>query len=268
MVTKAHREILNVVQAISDADKISNVLLHGDSGNGKSDMVNQFAASHKRPLAVLEIGQLAESRQIFGYMDLKEGQTVYVPGLFTQAIQTPNCVVHLQELNRPESDKALNAIFSVLDDTFRRVWIDELGRHIQVAPGVTFFATLNEGFEFVGTMPLDIALRNRFQFKLRVGELPIDIIRNVILGKGLLTFAQVATLLNLIEKLRGNTQSPLRVSTRDIINIAELVGYGLAPMISIMTVLGDDNDQLESILLGDHLGGSLEVMADSEFVVL
>ena len=102
LISQEHKELLNIVQRMSVRGKNSNVLVTGLSGCGKSEMPTQFAAVHKRPLAVLEVGRLSESSQIFGYMDLQDGNTSYVKGLFTDAITTPNCVVHLQELNRTE----------------------------------------------------------------------------------------------------------------------------------------------------------------------
>ena len=255
MVSKEHSMLLKAVETLSKRGLNCNVLIRGNTGCGKSELVTQFAAKHQRPLAVLEVGQLSESKQIFGYTDLRDGETVYIPGLFTQAIQTPNCVVHLQEINRPETDKALNAIFSVLDDTFRSVYVDELQSHVKVAPGVTFFATLNEGYEFIGTMPLDMALENRFEFKLEVGYLPQGIEHNILLIKGLLGSEETTKLLNMVNALRHNTESPVHISTRDTINMARLIGAGVSLFLALKTVAGSSIDKLESILLSNQLTG-------------
>jgi len=255
LICQEHKALLAIVQRLSVRGRNSNVLIHGLAGCGKSEMATQFAATNNRPLAVLEVGRLSESSQIFGYMDLQNGQTCYVKGLFTEAITTPGCVVHLQELNRPESDKALNAIFSVLDDGFRSVWLDELHGYVQVAPGVTFFATLNEGFEFIGTMPLDAALEDRFPFKITLGYLPPHCEKNLLLMRGLLDVHQASELLEMIGQLRNNGQTPVHVSTRDTMFMAELMGEGLSTFLAIKTVLGTDNDKLESILLTEHLQG-------------
>lgn len=255
MISKEHSTLLKAVETLSNRGLNCNVLIRGNTGCGKSELVTQFAATHRRPLAVLEIGQLSESKQIFGYTDLRDGETAYIPGLFTQAIQTPNCVVHLQEINRPETDKALNAIFSVLDDTFRSVYVDEMQTYVKVAPGVTFFATLNEGYEFIGTMPLDVALENRFEFKLEVGYLPSEIERNILLIKGLLSPDDTTQLLSMVNTLRQNTETPIHISTRDTINMARLVGAGVSLFLSLKTVVGSSVDKLESLLLSNQLEG-------------
>ena len=256
MISQENKRLLKIVQKRSLEGRNDNIIIRGPTGVGKSEMVNQFAASNKRPLATLEIGRLSESSQIFGYMDLKEGQTQYVKGLFTNAITTPNCVVHLQELNRPESDKALNAIFAVLDDAFRNVWLDEIQGYVKVAPGVTFFATLNEGYEFIGTIPLDAALENRFPFKLGIGYLPSNYEETLLILKGVVNQDQAKQIVDFVNTLRHNTQDPIHISTRDTIFIAQLVKEGLTSFQALRTVVGGDINKLESILLSTHLAGS------------
>ncbi len=256
MISQENKRLLKIVQKRSVEGRNDNIIIRGPTGVGKSEMVNQFAASNERPLATLEIGRLSESSQIFGYMDLKEGQTQYVKGLFTNAITTPNCVVHLQELNRPESDKALNAIFAVLDDAFRNVWLDEIQGYVKVAPGVTFFATLNEGYEFIGTIPLDAALENRFPFKLHIGYLPSNYEETLLILKGVVNQDQARQIVDFVNTLRHNTQDPIHISTRDTIFIAQLVKEGLTSFQALRTVVGGDINKLESILLSAHLAGS------------
>lgn len=255
LIQAEHVKLLGIADRRTEQGTSTNVLIRGAQGTGKSDLVSQFAASRQRPLAVLEVGRLAESREIFGYMELRDGRTNYVKGLFTDAITTPNCVVHLQEINRPESDKALNAIFSVLDDIQRSIWIDELGESIKVASGVTFFASLNEGYEFIGTLPLDAALEDRFHIKMKLGPLPEEIETNLLCVRLQISQEAATEIVGMVNKLRTNAQHPLHVSTRDIIFIAEFVQLGLTAMEAVKAVIGYDQDKLEGILLAEHLRG-------------
>ena len=268
IISESNKAFLEAVDSMSAAGRNTNILVTGKQGIGKSELVVQYAATRNRPLATLEIGNLAEASQIFGRMDLKDGATTYVPGLFTEAITTPNAVVHLQEINRPENDKALNAIFSVLDDTYRAIWIDELQKTLKVAPGVTFFASLNEGFEFIGTLPLDEALRNRFQIKLDLTPLPRAQERIVLLMKAQLTEEQVEILLDLADRLRGNTQEPIYLSTRDLVNIALLMQHGLSPTMAVKGVVGTGMDKLESVLLSEHLAGRGFIQEEEKYGIL
>ena len=227
-----------------------NVLVAGKQGCGKSTMVRQFAARNKRPLATFQIGILSEPGQLFGEHRLKDGETYYQKFLFPEAIQTPGCVIHLEEINRPEHPKALNMLFSVLSQD-RQVYLDELGL-LKVAPGVVFFATLNEGEEFVGTEMLDAALRDRFYVTL-LDYLPKDVETNVIHLKTGVSRKDAETIVTVANQLRKNTQEPMVVSTRHTLMIAEMVAVGATVRDAFVFSLQVSKDVLESVLLSLHL---------------
>ena len=231
-----------------------NVLVAGKQGCGKSTLVRQFAARNLRPLATFQVGILSEPGQLFGDMRLKEGETYYQQFLFPQAIQTPGCVIHLEEINRPEHPKALNMLFSVLAED-RQVWTDELGL-IRVAPEVVFFATLNEGEEFIGVEMLDAALRDRFYVTL-MDYLPAEVELEVLQKKTGVSEADALTIVNVANQLRGNAQEPVMVSTRHTLMIAELVAIGASIREAFVYSLQVSRDALESTLLSLHLGMGL-----------
>jgi len=201
-------------------------------------------------LATFQIGILSEPGQLFGEHRLKDGETYYQKFLFPQAIQTPGCVIHLEEINRPEHPKALNMLFSVLAED-RRVWTDELGL-LKVAAGVVFVATLNEGDEFIGTEMLDAALRDRFYVTL-LGYLPAETEARVLELKTGIESADALTVVNLANQLRGNAQEPMTVSTRHTLMIAELISVGASVKEAFINSLSMSKDMLESILLSLHI---------------
>ena len=229
---------------------ISNVLIRGLSGCGKSELVNQYAATRQRPLAVLEVGRLSEASQIFGSQTLENGNIIYRPGLFLEAIQTQDAIIHLQELNRSETDKALNAIFSVLDDTFRGVWLDELQRVVKVAPGVVFFATVNEGYQFIGTMPIDDALKNRFSINIELGYLPAENETFIISSRTGILPDVAKSLVETANTLRYAQTDPFHISTRQILAMAKLIKRGAPLLLAFKTVLPKaDLEEIEKVLL-------------------
>jgi len=237
-----------------------NLLITGKQGCGKSSLVRQFAAKHERPLAVFQVGILSEPGQLFGELRLKEGETYYQKFLFPEAIATPNCVIHLEEINRPEHPKALNMLFSILSED-RQVWLDELGL-VKVAEGIVFFATLNEGEEFTGTEMLDAALRDRF-YVISMDYLPPDVEARVLSLKANVEEKTAITIVNITNKLRSNTQVPITVSTRHNLMIAELVATGASIREAITYSLQMSKDVLESILLTIHIEmGEKEVGKD------
>ena len=227
-----------------------NVLVAGKQGCGKSTLVRQFASRNRRPLATFQIGILSEPGQLFGEHRLRDGQTYYQEFLFPQALRTPGCVIHLEEINRPEHPKALNMLLSVLAES-RSVWLDELG-HIKVADGVVFFATLNEGEEFIGTEMLDAALRDRFYVTM-LDYLPAEVETRVLHLKGGVSEADALTIVNVANRLRGNRNEPMVVSTRHTLMIAEMICEGATVKEAFMHGLQMNPDVLESVLLSLHV---------------
>lgn len=244
----ADSETLGILEKIHNISKVHpvNVLVTGKQGCGKSSIVRQYAATYGRSLATFQVGILSEPGQLFGEYALENGETRYKQFLFPKAIQTPNCVIHLEEINRPEHPKALNMLFSLLSDD-RQVWMDELG-NLKVADGVTFFATLNEGDEYIGTELLDPALRDRF-YILLMDYLPNEVEKEVLIKKTGVSPENAEEIINAVSALRGNSDLDIEVSTRTTLMIGEMVAAGGSLRDGIVTSLQTSKDSLESILL-------------------
>lgn len=245
-------ETLGFLERVSTISKKHpvNVLVVGKQGCGKSSLVRQYAAARRLPLATFQIGTLSEPGQLFGEYVLENGETKYKQFLFPQAIQTPNCVIHLEEINRPEHPKALNMLFSILSHD-RQVWMDELGL-VRVADGVVFFATLNEGDEFVGTEMLDPALRDRF-YAISLDHLPNEVETEVLRKKTGVSVEQAKEIIDVVNSLRGNSDLAIDVSTRKTLMIGELIAAGASLKEAITMSLQMDKETLESILLSLHV---------------
>lgn len=237
--------LLDRIHRISQKHPV-NVLVVGKQGCGKSSLVRQYAAVHRLPLATFQIGVLSEPGQLFGEYALENGETRYKQFLFPQAIQTPRCVIHLEEINRSEHPKALNMLFSILSDD-RQVWMDELGL-LKVADGVVFFATLNEGDEFVGTELLDPALRDRF-YVTSMDFLPNDVEKEVLRKKTDVSAAQADEIISVVNSLRASPELGVEVSTRKTLMIGEMIAAGGSLREAIVASLQTDRETLESVLL-------------------
>lgn len=223
-----------------------NILVKGKHGMGKSELARQIAVSQVMDYMPVPIGSLQETGQLMGRYELVNGETKFVAGKFPKAVMTPNTLVHLEELNRPESPKALNDLFPILDDG-RAIIHEQLGE-IRVADGVVFVATLNEGFEYTGIDPLDAALEDRFHI-IRLDYLPERMESTLITTRTGLAPDKAAVLLRFVNRLRTDGQDPIHVSTRRCIMMAELLMSGLSMQQAVVANVAIDMDKLESILL-------------------
>jgi nitric oxide reductase NorQ protein len=253
---------LKIMQRISQKHP-TNILIAGRQGSGKSSLIRQYAAVYQKPLATFQVGILSEPGQLFGEYTLENGETRYKQFLFPEAIQTPNCVIHLEEINRPEHPKALNMLFSLLSDD-REVWMDELGM-LKVADGVTFFASLNEGDEYIGTELLDPALRDRF-YILLMDYLPKEVEKEVLTKKTGVSTTQATEIIDAISALRSNTDIDLEISTRTTLMIGEIVAAGGTLRDGIITSIQTGKDDLESILLALQLNKNIWSKQDLEYI--
>ena len=238
-----------------------NILIKGQHGMGKSELARQLAAAYTLDYNPIPIGSLQETGQLMGRYELIGGETRFVEGKFPKAIRTPNSVIHLEELNRPESPKALNDLFPILDDG-RAIMHEQLGE-VKVAIGVVFIATLNEGFEYTGIDPLDAALEDRFHI-INLGYLPPQLETTLILTRTGLAGENCTKLLQFVNKLRTDGQDPIHISTRRILMMAELIQAGLDMRSAIISNVAMDMDKLESVLLHLDFSGQGVNMATAE----
>lgn len=246
-----------------------NILIKGKHGMGKSECARQIAINDQLDYNPVPIGSLQETGQLMGRYELISGETKFMAGNFPKAIRTPNSLIHLEELNRPESPKALNDLFPILDDG-RTIVHEQLGE-VKVADGVVFVATLNEGFEYAGIDPLDAALEDRFHI-IHLDYLPPDQEAFLVLVRTGLTGEKATKLLQFANKLRFDGQDPIHISTRRVLMMAELVQAGLDLQQAIIANIALDKDKLESILLHFDFQGvgvaQVNGMEKDKFVLL
>lgn len=250
-ITAENKALIESIMAGKDKHPV-NILIKGKHGLGKSELARQLAATYKMQYIPIPINLLQESGQLMGHDEFVDNQTTFVESNFVKAVRTPNSVIHLEELNRPESPKALGELFPLLDDS-RMIVHDKIGE-VKVAKGTVFIGTLNIGFEYTGIDPLDEALRDRFHF-VELGYLPPTEEANLIKMRTGLAGLPVNQLIELINSLRYDGQDPIHVSTRRILMIAELMQAGLPMQTAIVNSIGIDKDKLESILIRFDFGG-------------
>lgn len=219
-----------------------NVLIVGDRGEGKTASVIAASNTLNRPLFKINFGNMQDAQTaLIGktHFDVSKG-TVFARSYFVEAITTPNAIVLLDEFTRA-SDDAMNILFSVLDPVQRYLRLnDEINTSkIDVAPGVSFVATANIGYQYTGTRTLDSALRDRFSVKIEVDTLKAKsrnkILKSVYPNLNSKIIEQITTIADKInEKVYGeNSLLTVPISTRTCLNLAALINDGFSLIDSI-----------------------------------
>jgi cobaltochelatase CobS len=165
--------------ALSQLARGRNVMLFGPAGTGKTEWAQQLAARTGRPFALISCDTGTDASTLVGMtVPDASGGVTWQDGQLTRAIQTPGCVVCLDEpsVARPG---ALFVMQNVLAN--RMLFIAETGRRVCVAPGVLFLATDNTNGTgggarkgYTDTNRLNAAFLDRYGVRVRVDYLPAD----------------------------------------------------------------------------------------------
>jgi cobaltochelatase CobS len=165
--------------ALSQLARGRNVMLYGPAGTGKTEWAQQLAARTGRPFALISCDTGTDASTLVGMtVPDASGGVTWQDGQLTRAIQTPGCVVCLDEpsVARPG---ALFVMQNVLAN--RMLFIAETGRRVCVAPGVLFLTTDNTNGTgggarkgYTDTNRLNAAFLDRFGVRVRVDYLPAD----------------------------------------------------------------------------------------------
>jgi nitric oxide reductase NorQ protein len=186
-------------------NKNVNVRLVGPAGCGKTSLAMQYAARHGLPCFVQNCANVREPRDWFGYRKLDENKNLaWHESLFVKMIETPNAVIVLDETNRCPMH-TLNTLYPLLDHR-RNTWLEEAGRTLQVAEGVTFWAAMNEGNQFTGTTQLDEAFSDRTGLVMECKFLSSDDEAKVLHNRTGLTKDSSLRLVEIAEQVRKKAQ--------------------------------------------------------------
>ena len=163
--------------ALTQLARGRNIYAFGPAGTGKTEFAEQIAARLGRPFALISCDSATDGPTLVGMTVPKGDSVAWQDGQLTRAIQTPGCVVCIDEpsIARPG---ALFVLQNVLAK--RMLWLSEAeGRRVPVAPGVSFISTDNTAGlgggsrkGYTDTNRLNDAYLDRFGARIRFSYLP------------------------------------------------------------------------------------------------
>jgi len=244
---------LYIIQKLSERGESINVKVLGPAGVGKTTLGWEFAAATKRPCFEVHWGMYQEPGEVWGKdrLSMEQG-TYYEQARYVDALETSYCVIILDEPNRCHPE-VLNTNFA-LWDWRRAAWVPDLKKMVRVAPGVVFFACMNEGAEYIGTNPMDRAIRERFGRTLRLSWPPMKVEAQILRDRTGAEKEVAEKLAKFARDIRRNPKVGFAPSTRQLLVAAQDVVEGLPIQEAVMYAIVNDLDEsVDRTALLQHL---------------
>lgn len=244
---------LYIIGKISARGEVVNVKVLGPAGVGKTTLGWEFAAAHKRPCFEVHWGMYQEPGEVWGKDRLSMDQgTYYEQARYVDALETPHCVIVLDEPNRCHPE-VLNTNFA-LWDWRRAAWVPDLRRMVKVAPGVVFFACLNEGSEYIGINPMDKAVRERFTRTIRLNWPPMKVEAKILQKRTGCDRETAEKLAKFAQAVRRNPKVGCAPSPRQLLVAAQDVVEGAPLHEAVMySIINDLDEGVDRTALLQHL---------------
>lgn len=199
-----------------------NVLLSGASGTGKTTFAAWAANVLGLKFLKVDCGAINEPLDFFGQMVLVDGHTEFMYSPLYYALRDGGTLILFDEINRTAHS---NILFPLLDWTKELHFMNDI-LHINLSN--LFFATINIGYQYSDTRPLDFALTNRFGVTLQMHALEraseVGLLQKRV-GVVLEIAMQIVDALNV---LRKRQDLGVDLSTRKALQLAQIMSTGIS----------------------------------------
>lgn len=208
-------------------DLNESVLLIGETGLGKTTLINELAKEKGKTLHRVSVNGSTSAEEILGKMGAKSGSTFWQDGILIDAMKKGDWIV-MDEINAALPE-VLFALHSLLDDDRKVTLVENNGEIVKPHADFRFFASMNPSDDYAGTKDMNMALMSRFAGVFFIEVYPPDVEVSILMyhkidektAKGLVSVAKVLRDL----KQAGNIF--YFCSTRDIIQAGKLHTAGL-----------------------------------------
>lgn len=244
----------------------ASVLITGPAGTAKTALVRAFAASIGAPFLKVDGGAIRTADDWAGAFRQDPNTKTWAHrwSPFARVLQQAEpAIVLIDEFNRTESPQAANALMGLLDWT-GRLLVPDANATLHLPAGVLVVATANIGPEFVGTLPLDGAVRQRFPYGIRLGYPDVKREAKLLVDMTGIDAEIADRLVMLADSQRMNREDPQQypsgsvISTRVLLDIAR----------RIQTCATPPRQAVEATLRGQFDPGdevALSVLVDAQF---
>ncbi|MGN9865123.1 AAA family ATPase [Bacillus swezeyi] len=205
-----------------------NVLLKGPTGSGKTKLAETLSAYFQKPMHSVNCSVDLDAEALVGYKTIENtdgnASIEFIEGPVTKAMNHGH-FLYIDEINmaKPETLPILNG---VLD--YRKMMTNPFtGEVVKAQDGFGVIAAINEGY--VGTVPLNEALKNRFVI-IDVPYIKGDLLRRVLETQSELTdeklLSQFVTLSSdLMTQAHNGQVSEEAASIRALLDTCDLASY-------------------------------------------
>ncbi|RAK18846.1 MoxR-like ATPase [Anoxybacillus vitaminiphilus] len=212
-----------------------NVLLKGPTGSGKTKLAETLSAIFGQPMHSINCSVDLDAEALLGFKTIQErdGKTTieFVPGPVIQAM-TKGHLLYIDEINmaKPETLPILNGVL----DYRKMITNPFTGEVVKAKDTFGVIAAINEGY--VGTVPLNEALKNRF-IVIEVPYIQGETLKTVLQTQSKLTDSTlidkfVTLSADLITQVKNGQISEEAASIRALIDTCDLAVY-LPPLRAI-----------------------------------
>jgi hypothetical protein len=202
--------------------------ISGPTGNGKSTMIEQICAKHKKPLIRVNLNMMTDEDQLIGSKTLEDGNVEIVEGPVLIAMRT-GCSLLLDEIDAGSANTLL-CLQPILEG--KPYYFKLKNEMITPAEGFNIFATANtkgkgsDDGRYIGTNVLNEAFLERFAVTFEQeypnSKIEVKIIKNLMTAHGCLNEQFAETLVTWADAIRRTFEDggvDETITTRRMIHI-------------------------------------------------